>query len=39
MIFGFFPEPVIPGEAVTNYKATQDVVRAEYANNTKCKER
>ena len=39
MIFGFFSKPIVPGEAITNHEAAQDVVRTEYTNNTESEER
>ena len=38
MVFGLFSEPIVPGEAVANHEAAQDVVRAEYTNNTEREE-
>jgi len=39
MILGLNTEPVIPGEAVTNNKAAQDVIRADDSNHSERKER
>ena len=38
VILGLNTEPVIPGEAVTNNKAAQDVIRADYTDHSERKE-
>ena len=34
MILGFLSKPVVPGEAIADHEAAQDVVRSKYAHNT-----
>jgi len=38
MIFGLLPKPVVPREAIADHEAAQNVVRAEYADNTEREE-